>query len=72
MVAPSWIQDQVHVAGIYIASTKTGLRNQLDRELSELLEVERSVSFDAAGNDADFTTLQTLERKPKNRTGDGK
>jgi hypothetical protein len=54
------IEDQVHVAGIYVVSAETGLRQPLGRELASLLEIERAMSFDPGGNEADFATLQSL------------
>ena len=52
------IRDSISVAGIYVVSSEIGMRSQVDRELSELLELERAVSFDPAGNDDDFETLR--------------
>ncbi len=57
------IQDPISVAGIYVAAADSGLRAQMERELAELLEIERRISFDPATNDTDFETLQALLRE---------
>ncbi|MFO0910368.1 MAG: hypothetical protein U0794_18820 [Isosphaeraceae bacterium] len=54
------IRDRVHVAGIYVASARTGLRQELQKKHGELIAFERSFSFDPAGNDADFEVLKRL------------
>ena len=54
------IQDQVTVAGIYVAAPMPGLRPRLQARHAELLQFERGLDFNPAAVDADFATLRQL------------
>jgi hypothetical protein len=54
------IQDRVHVAGIYVATSLHGLRQRLDAKHSRLLQDETDCGFDPAGREDDYGVLKRL------------
>jgi hypothetical protein len=54
------VDDTVNVAGIYVVSSRPGLRAELQKTWAALVEGERALAFDPAGNDRDFEILRSL------------
>ncbi len=59
------VRDSVYVAGIYVVSAASGLRAELDRELTDLREKEQSLAFDPAQVDTDLAVLKSLAEKSR-------
>jgi hypothetical protein len=54
------IQDRVHVAGIYVVTSRHGLRQQILAKLSRLLQDEKDCDFDPARREDDYGLLKRL------------
>lgn len=54
------IKDEVHIAGIYLISPTKGLKQRLNKRLSQLLDHEKKQDFNPAQNDKDFQILRSL------------
>ncbi|MFM7920853.1 MAG: hypothetical protein ACKPJJ_11545, partial [Planctomycetaceae bacterium] len=52
------IQDAVHVVGIYIATSDSTLRQNLQTKLQTLLARETALQFDPGNNPADLQLLR--------------
>ena len=52
------LEDRVHVAGIYLATTDISLRSRIDTSHATLIELEKSTLFDPAKNANDLARLK--------------
>ena len=52
------LQDRVHVAGIYLATSDISLRRRIDTRHATLIDSEKSRSFDPANNPSDLARLK--------------
>ncbi|MBM3211908.1 hypothetical protein FJZ33_06805 [Candidatus Poribacteria bacterium] len=51
------IKDQLDKVGIYVVTKDADMRQKLTKRLGDLIALEKSIGFDPANNDNDFTTL---------------
>jgi hypothetical protein len=54
------IKDDIYVVGIYVITIDKALRQEIDRELSQLINLEQSLDFDPANNPSDLARLQSI------------
>ena len=52
------VDDQIHVAGIYIATTNDTLRSRIDALHSELIALEKSTKIDPVNQESDLARLR--------------